>query len=529
MEHLGGLELIVALGLTVLISELVAPRLRLPAPVVQLVSGVLLGFVPAFRSVQLPPEAVLFIFLPMLLFWESLTTSLREIRRNLRGIVLLSTLLVMVTAVAVAYTGHLFGLPWAAAWVLGAALAPTDATAVGVLARAMPRRYVTILRAESLVNDGTALVIYGVAVSATVHASHPSNLHIAGLFALSYALGVAAGVAVALIGWQARTRINDPLLENIVILLMPFAAYLLAELAHASGVLAVVTCGLIMSQLGPRIGRPVARQQTAAFWELGTHLLNGGLFVLIGVELQAAVRALSAHAAGRGALIAIVVAVMLVAVRLAWLNTTIYLIRLLDRRPSQRARRTTARSRVMQSVAGFRGAVSLAAALAVPASLGNGDAFPGRDLIVFVTAGVIAVTLIQSTALPSVVRWAGLPPDVAADEERHLASIKASESALDALPDIARTLNVSPEVVRDAEDELRQHLRLLRAGGSSEEDVELLSQKQQYTDLRQALLAHKRRTVIELRDSGTIDDIVLREIQSVLDAEDLRLNRAGER
>src|SRR3954466_10942463 len=236
MEHLGGLELIVALGLTVLISELVAPRLRLPAPVVQLVSGVLLGFVPAFRSVQLPPEAVLFIFLPMLLFWESLTTSLREIRRNLRGIVLLSTLLVMVTAVAVAYTGHLFGLPWAAAWVLGAALAPTDATAVGVLARAMPRRYVTILRAESLVNDGTALVIYGVAVSATVHASHPSNLHIAGLFALSYALGV----AVALIGWQARTRINDPLLENIVILLMPFAAYLLAELAHASGVLAVV-------------------------------------------------------------------------------------------------------------------------------------------------------------------------------------------------------------------------------------------------------------------------------------------------
>src|SRR3954465_2971236 len=138
------------LVLTVLISELVAPRLRLPAPVVQLVSGVLLGFVPAFRSVQLPPEAVLLIFLPALLYWESLTTSLREIRRNLRGIVLVSTALVVLTAAAVAAVAHQFGLPWGPAWVLGAAVAPTDATAVGALARILPPRNMTILRAESL-------------------------------------------------------------------------------------------------------------------------------------------------------------------------------------------------------------------------------------------------------------------------------------------------------------------------------------------------------------------------------------------
>src|SRR3954447_8524306 len=293
MGHLGGLELIVALGLTVLISELVAPRLRLPAPVVQLVSGVLLGFVPAFRSVQLPPEAVLLIFLPMLLCWESLTTSLREIRRNLRGIVLLSTALVIVTAATVAATAHYFGVAWAAAWVLGAALAPTDATAVGVLARSMPRRYVTILRAESLINDGTALVIYAVVVDATVHATDPSQVHVAVLFALSYVGGIVAGLVTAAAGWHARKRLSDALQQNLVVLLMPFTAYLLAELVHASGVLAVVTCGLIMSQLGPRIGRPLARQQTTAFWGLATQLLNGGLFVLIGVELQAAVRGLS--------------------------------------------------------------------------------------------------------------------------------------------------------------------------------------------------------------------------------------------
>src|SRR3954469_23691911 len=186
MHDLVGLELVVALGFAILISELAAPRVRLPAPVLQLLGGVVLGFVPAFRGIHLPPQAVLLIFLPMLLYWESLTTSPREIRRNLRGIVLLSTVLVIVTAAAVAATAHALGLAWAAAWVLGAALAPTDATAVGVLARCLPRRSVTILRAESLVNDGTALVLYAVAVDAAVNATHPGLLHISGLFALSY-------------------------------------------------------------------------------------------------------------------------------------------------------------------------------------------------------------------------------------------------------------------------------------------------------------------------------------------------------
>jgi monovalent cation/hydrogen antiporter len=456
-----GLELVVALGLAVLAGDLAAPRLGLPTPVLQLLGGVVLGFVPTLRSVHLPPQAVLLIFLPVLLYWESLTTSLREIRRNLRGIVLLSTVLVVVTALGVAWTAHALGLPWGAAWVLGAALAPTDATAVGVLAHSLPRRNVTILRAESLVNDGTALVIYTLAVAAVVHTTHPSILHVAGSFATSYAVGVACGAVIAIVGWQLRKRIHETLQDNLVILLLPFASYLAAQLAHASGVLAVVTCGLIMSQIGPRVGRPATRQQTTAFWGLTTHLLNASLFVFVGLELQVAVRGLNGSALLRGVAAIAAISFALFVIRLVWLFLTIYVIRLLDRRPSQRTRRTTARARVLQSFAGFRGAVSLAAALAIPRTIATGSAFPSRNLIVFVTAGVIAVTLAQGALLPIVVRWAHLPSDTDPKSEERLAETQAITAALDALPLLAAENGIGQDIVEEIRIEYERYRRIL--------------------------------------------------------------------
>jgi NhaP-type Na+/H+ or K+/H+ antiporter len=288
-----------------------------------------------------------------------------------------------------------------------------------------------------------------------------------------------------------------------------------------------VACGLMMSQVGPRVGRALARQQTTAFWSLSTYVLNAALFVLIGVELQAAVRGLTSVALTRGLATVVVVAAVLVVVRLVWLFTTIYLIRLLDRRPSQRERRTTARARVMQSFAGFRGAVSLAAALAVPPTLASGASFPNRDLIVFVTAGVIAVTLAQGVAFPAVVRWARLPIDTQVEEERRLAEIRATEAALEALPQLAEDLEVDPAIRDETREEYERRLRVLHADPESqdEDDAELVSRHQQYTELRQALVALKRRTIIELRDEDAIDDIVLRQLQSRLDSEDVRLAR----
>src|SRR6195952_9020 len=213
MHHLLGLELVVVLGAAPLACGVLARRLRIAPPVLLLTSGVLLGFIPALREVHLPPETMLLLFLPALLYWESLTTSLREIRSNLRVIVLLSTVLVIATAAAVAAGAHGLGLPWGPAWVLGAAVAPTDATAVGILAGSLPRRAVTVLRAESLINDGTALVLYGLAVSVTVGEQQLTGWHVTWLLVWSYVGGVLAGALIGLLSWQLRRRMDDPMLE----------------------------------------------------------------------------------------------------------------------------------------------------------------------------------------------------------------------------------------------------------------------------------------------------------------------------
>ncbi|NUO57691.1 MAG: Na+/H+ antiporter [Hamadaea sp.] len=520
-----GLELVVLLGLALLICGLLARRTGVASPVLLLGCGVLLGFIPALREVHLPPEMVLLLFLPALLYWESITTSLREIRNNLRVIVLVSTALVIATAGAVAWAAHLLGLPWGPAWVLGAAVAPTDATAVGVLARALPRRQVTVLRAESLINDGTALVIYGLAVGVTVGEEHLSTLHVSWLFLVAYAGGALAG---ALVGWlsvQVRRWVDDRVLGNVVTILTPFSAFLLAELVHASGVLAVVVAGLWLSQAGPRVIRAEARQQAEAFWSMATYLLNGTLFVLIGLQVQDAVRGQDGKAFTEGLTAVAIISAVVIGTRFLWLFTTPYLIRALDRRPQQRLRRVGARGRVVSGFSGFRGAVSLAAALAVPRMMASGEPFPNRDMIIFVTTGVIVVTLAQALLLPRVVRWAQLPPDDSPAQERHLAETTATEEALAAMPRIADGLGVEPKVVDRLRHEYEKHLRVLRASEPDVDDQPALTYDQQYTELKLAVLAYKRATVVRLRDDGSIDDIVLRDVQTRLDLEEVRLTR----
>jgi monovalent cation/hydrogen antiporter len=521
-----GLELVVVLGAAVLACVVLADRFRVAPPVLLLASGALLGFAPALRQVHLPPEAVLLLFLPALLYWESLTTSLREIRSNLRVIVLLSTVLVIATAAAVAAVAHGLGLPWGPAWVLGAAVAPTDATAVGILAGSLPRRAVTVLRAESLINDGTALVIYALAVGITVGDDHLSVPHIGWLFLRGYGGGALAGMVTAWVAVQVRRRLDDPLQENVAVILIPFTAFLLAEAIHASGVLAVVTAGLIMSQAGPRIGHPSGRQQMEAFWSLSVFLLNGALFVLVGLELQTAVRGLSGGELTRGLVAVVAVSAGVIGARFAWLFTTPYLIRALDRRPQQRLRRMGARARVVSGVAGFRGAVSLAVALAVPETVASGAAFPDRDLIIFVTAGVIVVTLVaQGLLLPSVVRWSHLPLDNSVAQERHLAETLATEEAVQAIPQLAAGLETDPDVTSRVRREYEKHLRLVHAGDDGASDEPALRYDRHYTALRLAILAHKRATMIRLRDERRIDDTVLRQLQTRLDIEEVRLSR----
>jgi CPA1 family monovalent cation:H+ antiporter len=337
----------------------------------------------------------------------------------------------------------------------------------------------------------------------------------------SYAGGVVAGLLVAGAVVLVRTRLDDPLREGALSIVTPFAAFLLAELLHDSGVVAVVTAGLVLTHAGPRVIRARSRVQAYAFWDLSTFLINGSLFVLVGVQIPGVVRGLDSGA-GHAVAVALTVTAVVVLTRLAWVHVTTWLIRTLDRRAVQRTRRASWRVRTASGWAGFRGAVSLAAALAVPATVGGGEPFPDRDLIVFTTCVVILLTIIvQGTTLPAVVRWAHLPEDTGRAEELRLARTRATEAALDALPAVAERLGVDGAVTERLRAEYAAHAQELEI--ELAEDAAGAEARELDRQLRLALLDTKRRAVIALRDAREIDDIVLREVQSVLDIEEVRL------
>lgn len=555
-----GLEVTVLVGITVLVGAILAPRLRVAVPLLLVVAGLALGFVPEVREIELPPETVLLLFLPVLLFWESMTTSLRSIRRDFRGIVLMSTLLVVASAFAVAGVASAWGLPWEAALILGAAVAPTDATAVAALGRLLPRRNFMNLKAESLTNDGTALVIYGVAVGVALGGRY-TPLDVTGLVLVAYAGGIAAGLAVAGLAYLVMRRLRNTLNLNIALLLVPFTAFLLAELIHASGVLAVVVAGLIVAYVSPRISTAASRRQAAWTWPLGAFLLNGSLFVLIGFEVQAVAHEIPAREIGWLVLVTVAVWLVLLVTRFVFQTAAVMTIRLLDRRPSQRLRRTTWRSRVVSAFAGFRGAVSLAIALSVPLATTAGDGLPGRDEIIFVTAGVILLTLlVQGPLLPAIVRWARFPDDQAMQQELELAERAITGAALTAVTDLARDHGISAEIrdrlTRDYYEYLeRNNERVLareqaRAGDEIAElettfegaDASAAAsatatavlegpaplpspreRDEEYSRLRIAILERKREVLYRLRREGVVDDAVVTRIQTRLDVEELRI------
>ncbi|MCU1585044.1 MAG: Na+/H+ antiporter [Microbacteriaceae bacterium] len=522
-----GLILVVALGAAIIVGGTIASRLRIPPPLVLLILGAGLGFVPFFGHVTLPPELVLLLFLPGLLYWESINTSLREIRNNLRVILLLAVGLVFATTAVIAVIGHAFGLTWPVAIALGAILAPTDATAVAAVVGHLPRRAGTILRAESLVNDGTALVLYASAVTAAVSGKPVVLGETVLRFLASYGVGILIGALAGFIVVGIRKFLKERLLANTLSVLTPFLAYLPAESLGVSGVVAVVTCGLVLSQRGPQLITASMRSQSFGFWQLTTFILNGSLFVLIGLELHRVIQSIGdnwSHALALG----VAATVAVIVTRLAWSNGTTYLIRAIDRRPKQRARRSGFRQRFPIAWAGFRGAVSLAAALALPTNTASGAPLPGRSVVIAVTFVVILLTLIVlGLTLPAIVRWSRLSVDPAELDEELLAEQVVLNAALEALPGVASSLSAPDEareaVRRDYEERLG---RIHREEG----DPSLAHVDETETDLEAALrlglLPAKRSALVQLRDARRIDDIVHRRVLGRIDLEELRLSDA---
>lgn len=526
------IEMIVALIGASVVAYAIANRFRLIAPVLLIAAGVGVALLPVGEEISLPSTVVLTIFLPILLYWESLSVSLNRMRRSLRGIILSATVLVAITAALITLIGVLTGLSVGAALLIGACLGPTDATAVSSLGRGINPNGRTILQAESLLNDGTALVIFAIALQAAQDSSGVTAGLVAQQLLLSFGGGIGAGVlvgaAVTKIGIRVRTITDDPMLATITALATPFLTFFIAEEIGSSGVLAVVTCGIVISRFATPHMSLGSRVLGIPFWTILTHILNTILFVMVGVALPGIVAELPHADLVRGLILIPIIYIAMVAGRFAGQHLLIYSIRALDRRPEQRLRRTNFRGRVVSTVAGFRGAISLAMALSIPVSF-DGAAYAERNLIILVVAGATLLSLlIQGIALPYVVRWANARPSagtqtaecVESQETEVLADVLAD--AISQLDDIAERTGVDDDAAIEAVrlDYARRHQSVLNSATESEADVYCGPE----SALRLAVIEHLRERVHGLRFSGRIDDSTASRVNRRLDVETLHIN-----
>jgi len=415
---------------------LLASISRVPYPVFLVVGGLALSLVPGLPAIELPPDLVFLIFLPPLLYSAAFFSSPRDLKAQIRPIALLSIGLVLLTTVTVAVVGHVaIGLSWPVAFVLGVIVSPTDPVTVASTAErlGLPRNIITILEGESLINDGTALALYRTAVAAVVAGSF--SILNAGLeFVLSGIGGAAIGLAVGWMISRVRWWVEDPLVETTIALLTGYAAYLPAEELGASGVIAVVVTGLYLSWQSPKMTSPRNRLQVFEVLWVMDFLLNSVLFILIGLQLSTISGELSGESPAMLVLYALLVSSAVIITRLVWTFPMAYLPHYLSRRMRERNPFPPWRQVTFVSYAGMRGGVSLAAALSLPLTVGSGEPFPGRDLVIFLTFCVILVTLVlQGLNLPLLVRRLGLEDDGEEEHEENEARLKR---IIDAVPHI---------------------------------------------------------------------------------------------
>ncbi|HWT25215.1 MAG TPA: Na+/H+ antiporter [Solirubrobacteraceae bacterium] len=514
---------VVLISLLVAVAGLAgaARAIHIPYPIVLVIGGLVLGFVPGLPEVELEPDLVLVIFLPPLLYSAAFFADLHELRRNVRPISLLAVGLVLATMCIVAVVAHALidGLPWAAAFALGAIVAPTDPLAATTIARRQqaPRRVVTIVEGESLVNDGTALVAYRAAVVAV--GGGFSLLDASWDFVVSATGGVAIGLAVGLAIAEIRRRLDDVPVEVTISLLSGYAAYVPAERLHVSGVLAAVTVGIVVGWRAPQISTSRMRLQGYAVWEILIFLLNALLFVLIGLQLPMILDELSGEPAGTLLAQAIAVSLAVILTRIAWMNTMPYVIRALDRRPQQRSRRSGWRERLIVAWSGMRGSVSLAAALALPAD------FPERNVILLTTFAVILSTLVlQGLTLPLLIRRLGVRDDGAEEREELLGRRAAVEAALAAIDELSAREWTRDDTVERMRGAYRyRRSRLAARAGETDDGAGYEHRSLKYQKMVRQVLRAQHAEIVRLRNAGEISNDVMHRLERELDLEDERL------
>jgi Na+/H+ antiporter len=522
-------EFVLLLLVAIAILATAARRVGIPYPIVMVLGGLALGLAASAAGLppfQLQPDLVLVLFLPPLLMSAAYFTSIRDFKANLRAITLLSVALVLVTIAIVAAVAMAIvpGLTWPVAFALGAIVSPPDAVAAtSIMGRlGVPRRVVTVLEGESLVNDATALVAYRLAVAAAVTGTF--SLAEAGVrFIAVGAGGVVIGLALAWLLLRLFRRLNDPPVEVLVTLLVPYATYIAAEAAGASGVLSTVAAGLYFGRALPRVTGTDTRVLAGAVWQMVIFVLNGFVFVLIGLELPEISVALTALPAtyllGLGAAISLTV----ILVRFAWVFPATYLPRMLSARLRARDPSPPWQHVFIVAWSGMRGVVSLAAALALPLTVDPGAPFPQRGLVIFLAFSVILATLVgQGLTLPWIIERLGVAGDTEAEREERTARAAAAEAAVRRIGELEhRWPDHMPllDQLRTMYNHRTEHLGETDDGNNAELDQELVEHKL----IRQDVIQAERDAVVSLRDQGIINDQILRRVENDLDLEELRM------
>lgn len=517
-------ELVVLLLLLFVVAfGALARKLQVPYPIVLVVAGALLGFVPGIPRIALNPDMVFFVILPPLLYSAAWQTSWREFKFNLVSILLLAFGLVLFTVIGVAlgapllFTGFTVNL----GIVLGAAIAPTDALAATSIAKriGLPKRITDILEGESLVNDASGLLALEFGIAMVVR----NETFTLGDAALRLTYLTVAGLAVGLAtGWivdRLERRIDDGPIEIVISILVPYAAYFAADRMRASGVLAVVACGLYLSRRSYELFSPGVRLQAWAVWDALSFILNGLVFVLIGLQLPYVMAGIRDHSFGTLVLYGALFSGLVIALRLIWMFPGTLLANLIRTRILHHDVKLPALGGILiVGWTGMRGVIALAAAIALPQTLANGAPFPQRNLIIFLAFSVIFVTLVlQGLTLPPLVRALGLAGEPGPNLEEEAARREIVEVALTYLEGLRNKDEAEFEAMyEDLTGHYRQRLAALTGKDDAENGVSPQHHKH-LSRISRELLRVERCTAVRLRNDGQIDDEILREIERELD------------
>ena len=519
-----GIETVLLLVVLGTVVATFAGRLRVPAPSLLVIAGLVVGLLPGVPSVRVAPDVVSLVVLPPLLYAASEELPWRDLRAVWRPVIVLAVGLVLASAAAVAaVTGAVAAVPAGMAFVLGAVLASTDPVAVSALGRrlSLPPKVQALVQAESLFNDATSLVLFQIAVSVAVAGTAARTtaagmlLHGAGQFAVLAAGGAAAGAVVAAGVIALRKRVTDPVLETVLALITPYAAYVLGAALHVSPVLAVIVAGLVIGARRSRITTAQTRLQLHSVYQTVIFLLESVVFSLIGLQLPALIRDLSHTEAWPAE--ALAVAGTLIATRILWVFP---LSAVMQRRGGARLSWPVP---AVVSWAGTRGVVPLAAALSIPLASASGTPLPDRDLVLVLATAVIVVSLIvQGLTLEPLARFAGITRPADARHEETIARLRLAEAALARLDELASD-DAAPDAVIDrVRGSLQARIGHTRAriDGAQATGPDGLTER----ELRRDLIGAENAELTQLYDDGTISAATRQRLQRSLDLEATRLS-----